>query len=120
MKRNKVFLKEKNSQLDLTPSQESVKKIRKNNLTEVIVGLRPQNICWGNVTNKHASFKGIIDIVEFLGENAHVVVKTGNTKISVFCNAKLNLRKQNIIKLFYDPKKLHIFHPKNEKSIEFI
>jgi multiple sugar transport system ATP-binding protein len=110
-------LKVKNSSLKFITEAKIGKELHKLNLEEVILGLRPQNIYIRKVSDKQKSIKGKIEIIEFLGEDMHLVLRGGDCKFSVYCSVDMRLKKDKELELFYDQSKLHLFHPKTEKAI---
>ena len=112
-----IILKVENSSLKFIPEVKIAKKLDGLNLKEVILGLRPQNIHIRKLSNKQKSIKGIIEIIEFLGEDINLVLRSGDQKFSVYCNVDMGLRKDKELELFYEQNKLHLFHPKTEKAI---
>jgi len=112
-----IILKVENSSLKFIPEAKIAKILYKLNLKEVILGLRPQNIFIKKISEKQKSIKGIIEVVEFLGEDMHLVSRNGDQKFSVYCNVDMGLKKDKELELFYDQNKLHLFHPETEKLI---
>ena len=80
-----IILKVENSSLKFIPEAKIAKILYKLNFKEVILGLRPQNIYIRKVSDKQKSIKGIIEVIEFLGEDMHLVLRNGDHKFSVYC-----------------------------------
>jgi multiple sugar transport system ATP-binding protein len=105
-------LKVKNSSLKFILEAKIGKELYKLNLEEVILGLRPQNIYIRKVSEKQKSIKGIVDVIEFLGEDMNLVLRSGDFKFSVYCSVDMGLKKGRELELFYDQNKLYLFHSK--------
>jgi multiple sugar transport system ATP-binding protein len=112
-----IILKVENSSLKFILEAKIAKKLYELNIKEVILGLRPQDIYIRKVSDKQKSIKGIIEVKEFLGEDMHLVLKSGDLKFSVYCNIDMELKKDKELELFYDQNRLHLFHPETEKVI---
>jgi multiple sugar transport system ATP-binding protein len=112
-----IILKVENSSLEFIPEDKIAKKLHELNLQEVILGLRPQNIHIKKLSNTQKSIKGIIEVIEFLGEDINLVLKSGDHNFSVFCSIDMGFKKDEELELFYDQHRLHLFHPKTEKVI---
>jgi len=115
--KGEIALKIKNSSIKFIPEAKIAKKLYELNLEEVILGLRPQDIHTKKVSEKQKSIKGIMEIIEFLGEDMHLVLKGGDCKFSVYCGVDMGLKKDKELELFYDQNKLHLFNPKTEEAI---
>jgi multiple sugar transport system ATP-binding protein len=115
--KGEIVLKAKDSSLNFILDPKVSKKLYQLNLEEVVLGLRPQNIYIRKISDKQKSIKGIIEVIEFLGEDMHIVLRSGECKFSVYCGVHMELKKGKELELFYDQNKLHIFHPETEKAI---
>jgi multiple sugar transport system ATP-binding protein len=115
--KGKIVLKAKNSLLSFILESKLGKKLCQLNIKEVILGIRPQNICIHRISQKQESIKGIIEVVEFLGEYMHIVLRSRECNFSVYCGVNMELKKGKELEVFYDQNKLHIFHPETEKAI---
>jgi multiple sugar transport system ATP-binding protein len=112
-----IFLKAKNGKLSFIPESKVGKEISQLNLKEVVLGLRPQDISIRRIKSEQKSIIGVIEIIEFLGEYMHIVLKSGDCNFSVYCGVDMGLKKGKEMELFYDQSRLHIFNPETEKAI---
>ena len=115
--RDVIQLQAENSTLTFIPEEKTAKLLHELHLNEVVLGLRPQNIHIKKLSNTQKSMKGITQVKEFLGEDINLILKNGDHNFSVFCTTDMGFDKGQELELYYDPYRLHLFHPETEKAI---
>lgn len=86
---------------------------------EFILGVRPNSISklmTASEPKEQSYLKGVIDIVEPLGSEIHIYVKTGNHSYIAILNTQNNVRVNQEIELVIDFEKIHLFDKKTPNN----
>lgn len=89
--------------------------IMEHRLDKVIVGIRPQELRLA--PPESAYIKGCITLFEFLGEDGHLLVESGNQEITVVTEPYLQLEKGQPVGLMAESSEIYIFDPGSETAI---
>jgi multiple sugar transport system ATP-binding protein len=89
--------------------------LRELKLSNVIVGIRPQQL--RIVPPKEAYIRGSAVLFEFLGEEGHLLVESGNEQLTVVIEPYMQFDKGEPVGLSADPSEIFLFDPDNENAI---
>jgi multiple sugar transport system ATP-binding protein len=84
-------------------------------LSNVVVGIRPQELRL--VRPEEAYVKGNAGLFEFLGEEGHLLVESGDVQLTVVTEPYWNFEKGETVGLSAEPSEIFLFDPDNEKAI---
>lgn len=99
-------------------NEEKGKKIELNNSLDkvLIVGIRPEHIYDENRTT-NMPFISDVRLSELLGSEKHLHLYVNNEKIVARINSDNPVERNDKIKLYIDPDKLHFFDPETSENI---
>jgi inositol-phosphate transport system ATP-binding protein len=80
---------------------------------EVIFGLRPEDL----YPDDNGQIAGEVDLVEPLGRDDLLVVRTGESQVHALAPAGARLRTGDSVRLRLDPEHIHLFDPTTERSL---
>jgi multiple sugar transport system ATP-binding protein len=95
--------------ITLTDAQRAV--VNGNVTGEVVVGVRPEHLAENSSSPESLSVTGTVDVVEFLGNDTHVHVSSGENKLVALMSASLNLKIGEQVKLYAPSDSVHLFDP---------
>lgn len=84
---------------------------------EVIVGVRPEKINLTPITAQDTKLTGVIDVVELMGAESYIHVKTEEEIIIVRVNGTTPKKVGESIDLYLTPQHIHIFDGETEERI---
>lgn len=96
-------------------SADTAARLEKADTEEVLIGIRPQEIRLTSVENSF--FQGEVSLFEFLGEEGHLMVDSGQTKITVVTEPFFSIEVGSTVGLGVDPSRIFIFDRKTEKAL---
>lgn len=87
---------------------------------EVIMGIRPEDIHNDeNTLNKHKDsiIEGTIEVSELMGAETYLYLRIGKESFTGRVSASSNTKPNTVIKVAFDPNKIHIFDKDTEAAI---
>jgi len=87
---------------------------------EVVMGIRPENIYDGQNLDGFAAadlVEAQVEVVEMLGSETLLYVKIEDASFIARVNPNTRAKAGDVIKLAFDPRKVHIFDKESEKTI---
>jgi multiple sugar transport system ATP-binding protein len=84
---------------------------------EVICGIRPEDISLGEPSPDAAAPQALVDLVEGLGADAYVSLRTGDTVLIARTPADDRPDENKMVTMHLNPNKLQLFDPATELSI---
>lgn len=84
---------------------------------EVIVGVRPEKINLTPITAQDTKLTGVIDVVELMGAESYIHVKTEEEIIIVRVNGTTPKKVGESIEIYLTPQHIHIFDGETEERI---
>ena len=84
-------------------------------LSKVVIGIRPQQLHL--VPMEEAHIRGHAALFEFLGEEGHLLIESGNQNFTVVTSPFLQFEKGQPVGLLADPSEIFLFDPDTEKAI---
>ena len=83
------------------------------NLSEVILGLRPEDL----YIDENAIIEGVVDLIEPLGPRTQVRLMVGDTQMTIIQPSTTQLKVGDEIKVTFDTERMHIFDIKTHKRL---
>lgn len=96
------------------------KAVQSSSGREVIFGIRPEHIHAAQFAPRGieaAPLKGLIDVVELLGHELHMYVKSGGSNYVATVDTRLNARVTDTVDLMVDMSQMHLFDKDTEVAI---
>lgn len=113
-----IVLKAKNSKsLQFEIDKQRADRIKKENLTNVTVGIRPQYISVEKEQIKGCEIEGETVFTEFIGEKSITVVKNGDIEFLILTPTTIKYTKDQIVKARIKPEAVLVFHPETEEAL---
>ncbi len=98
-------------------SAAAAQKIQKAGLSEVVVGIRPQELKIAPV--EKAYLKGKINFFEFLGEQGDLLIDSGSSQVVAVTEPYLKVHEGDAVGLTVEQSEILVFDPKSEQAICF-
>ena len=95
---------------------ENLKSLRSDEKTEVLFGVRPEDIVV-SLTKDTNAFEAEVDYFELLGNVANIHFFIGEQKVIASLNSKIELQVGQKVFVKFDKDRIHLFNASNEKSI---
>jgi multiple sugar transport system ATP-binding protein len=96
-------------------SEQTARAIQERGLEEVIVGIRPQEFLIAPVEDSYV--RGVVSFFEFLGEESHLMVKSGETEVTAVTQPTLKFDEGEAVGLTVKQDGILVFDPKTELAI---
>ena len=94
--------------------REVIKEKGKEN-SEVIVGVRPENIKFGD---KNTGIEGIVEVTELLGSDLNIYFKIGEDTFVLKTDASSSIKMGDTVYPVFDSEKMHMFDSETEISLK--
>jgi len=108
----------KSDDLEIIVDKRIMNKIETDNIQNVILGIRPENLKISDSQSKNsASFLAMIEIVEPMGNEFFVHCIRDKTKFTIRCNTETILETGQKIKIVLNEDKVHFFDKKSGMKI---
>ncbi len=104
-----------NFQLPL--SKEISRSLESQNLQQVTIGIRPENILDGNTNPSPSNHEITVDVVEPVGNEVFLYFNTGGKNICMRTSPDQIYRPNDKIPINFDSEKLYFFHPESEARL---
>jgi len=108
----------KSDDLEVIVDKRIMNKIKTDNIQNVILGIRPENLKISDSQSKNsASFLAMIEIVEPMGNEFFVHCIRDKTKFTIRCNTETIIETGQKIKIVLNEDKVHFFDKKSGMKI---
>jgi multiple sugar transport system ATP-binding protein len=97
-------------------SKKARELMKKTTLSEVILGIRPENIMIMKESKKN-SFKATVIHIELIGKEFNIYLKAGESDLIAIRSSIKDLRIGDKVWLYFDEKNIHIFDQKSGKVL---
>ncbi len=99
------------SGLVFEPDDQRIEALRKAGLSEVVVGVRPQNLRPEGDGADARKIEAQVDIFEYLGESAILTLRNGNSLFRALGSPDRRQQPGSSLPLFYRPRDVMLFDP---------
>lgn len=98
-------------------SIEVMERLEMSRLSEFVIGIRPQELRL--VSDDEAFINGQVDFFELLGENANLLVNSGEAQITAVIDPFTQIENNTAVGLVANHQEVFIFDPKTEDIISY-
>ncbi len=112
-----VLQAEKTQNLQFEINNHKADRIKKEALTHVTVGIRPQYISLEKIENEACKIEGATVFSEFIGEKAITVVRNGDIEFSILTPTSAKFAKDQIVNAWVQREAILVFHPETEEAL---
>ena len=85
---------------------------------EVLLGIRPEDVSWTRTsTTARTRFRAEVDLVEPMGHEAYVRVRSGGDELVTRFPPRSGVRPREIVELVLDAERIHLFDPTTEEAL---
>ena len=98
-------------QMDVILSDAEADAIRRAGVNNVILGVRPEHIENRPRRDLGLEIRASVEVIEFLGNEVHVHVTSGDDELVVIVDARTPLSIGDVLTLSASSDGLHFFHP---------
>ena len=104
-----------NNNFEISDVLKNAIKNKKKENSEVIVGVRPEDISFGD---KDSGIKGIVEVTELLGSDLNVYFKIKEDTFVMKTDASNSIKMGDVIYPVFNSKKMHMFDSETEISLK--
>lgn len=91
--------------------------IRNLGLSEVVLGVRPEHLALGASQGAPLRVEAVVDVIEFLGNDAHIHISVGGRDMVATVSAREPLKVGDRVTLSAQPWQIYLFDPESGRSI---
>jgi multiple sugar transport system ATP-binding protein len=104
-------------EMSATPDPIRGAALRRAGLSTVLLGVRPEHLRLGRADGDGLRVTANVDVIEFLGNDAHIHLSSGGVELVATISARLPLKVGDRVTVGADPEHLYLFDPASGEAL---